>query len=82
MALGKQGGTATCVLLLAALLAMAMVFTSCHAAAQCQKVVPCDAATCFNYCQKNNFKNFQPICYPIGQGNPYYPTCCCSPRVA
>ncbi|KAL6653819.1 hypothetical protein ACP70R_007860 [Stipagrostis hirtigluma subsp. patula] len=63
----------TSVLLLAALVAMAMVFSSCHAADHCHAVVPCTDETCFNYCQKNNYKNFQTYCTP-GQ---YYPTCCC-----
>ncbi|KAG2559344.1 hypothetical protein PVAP13_8NG312855 [Panicum virgatum] len=66
---------ATGVLLLAALfMAMAMVFSSCNAAADyCHAIVPCSDETCSNYCQKNNFKNFQTYCTP-GQ---YYPSCCC-----
>ncbi|KAL6653816.1 hypothetical protein ACP70R_007857 [Stipagrostis hirtigluma subsp. patula] len=70
MALVKK---ATSAMLLAALVAMAMVFSSCHAADYCHAVVPCTDETCFNYCQKNNYKNFQTYCTP-GQ---YYPTCCC-----
>ncbi|KAG2564194.1 hypothetical protein PVAP13_8KG390500 [Panicum virgatum] len=65
---------ATGVLLLAALIvAMAMVFSSCHAADYCHAIVPCSDETCSNYCQKNNYKNFQTYCTP-GQ---YYPSCCC-----
>ncbi|KAL6646696.1 hypothetical protein ACP70R_015390 [Stipagrostis hirtigluma subsp. patula] len=66
---------ATSALFLAALvaMAMAMAFSSCHAADYCHAVVPCDDETCFNYCQKNNYKNFQTYCVP-GQ---MYPSCCC-----
>ncbi|KAL6907916.1 hypothetical protein ACP4OV_002086 [Aristida adscensionis] len=60
----------TGLLLLVAL--VAMVF-SCHATDYCHAVVPCTYETCFNYCQKNNYKNFQIYCT---QGQ-YYPVCCC-----
>ncbi|PUZ45861.1 hypothetical protein GQ55_8G258500 [Panicum hallii var. hallii] len=75
MAHVKKG---TGVLLLAALVVdlvvMATVFSSCHAAADyCHAIVPCSDETCTNYCQKNNYKNFQTYCTP-GQ---YYPSCCC-----
>ncbi|KAL6851603.1 hypothetical protein ACP4OV_020167 [Aristida adscensionis] len=63
----------TSVLFLAAFLTIAMAFSSCHATDYCHAIVPCDAETCFNYCQKNNYKNFQTYCTP-GQ---YYPSCCC-----
>ncbi|KAG2658614.1 hypothetical protein PVAP13_1KG294600 [Panicum virgatum] len=59
----------TCVLLFAALV-VAMVFSSCQAADYCHAIVPCSDETCSNYCQKNNYKNFQTYCQ-------YYPTCCC-----
>ncbi|CAD6252422.1 unnamed protein product [Miscanthus lutarioriparius] len=39
----------------------------------CHAIVPCSDETCFYYCQKNNYKNFQTYCTP-GQ---YYPNCCC-----
>ena len=39
----------------------------------CHAIVPCSDETCTNYCQKNNYKNFQTYCTP-GQ---YYPSCCC-----
>nr|CAB3486550.1 unnamed protein product [Digitaria exilis] len=68
----------TSVLLFAALVvAMSFVLFSCSSAAgHCSPVVPCNATTCFEYCQKNNYKNFQTSCSP-GQ---YYPVCCCWTR--
>jgi hypothetical protein len=39
----------------------------------CHAILPCSDETCGNYCQKNNYKNFQTFCTP-GQ---YYPNCCC-----
>ncbi|ONM18741.1 hypothetical protein ZEAMMB73_Zm00001d004337 [Zea mays] len=73
MALLAKMGTG--VLLFAALfIVMAMVMSSCSAAIDyCQYVVPCNATTCFEYCQKNNYKNFQTYCTP----GKYYPICCC-----
>ncbi|CAO2198380.1 unnamed protein product, partial [Urochloa humidicola] len=59
--------------LLFAVLVVAMVFSSCQAADYCHAIVPCSDETCSNYCQKNNYKNFQTYC-TTGQ---YYPTCCC-----
>jgi hypothetical protein len=32
----------------------------------CQSIVSCNAETCSNYCQKNNYKNFQTFCIPAG----------------
>ncbi|PUZ46392.1 hypothetical protein GQ55_7G072100 [Panicum hallii var. hallii] len=88
MALLVRMGTG--VLLFAALVA-AMVHTAMHAfmlvcclppflydALPCCPVVPCNATTCFEYCQKNNYKNVQTYCTP-GQ---YYPICCCRMRGA
>ncbi|CAL5018181.1 unnamed protein product [Urochloa decumbens] len=72
MALLVKMGTSF--LLFAALVvAMAFVFSSCSAADHCSPVVPCNATTCFEYCQKNNYKNFQTSCSP----GKYYPICCC-----
>ncbi|TKW01560.1 hypothetical protein SEVIR_8G189200v4 [Setaria viridis] len=65
----KQG---TGLVLLAALL-VAMVILPCKAADYCHAIFPCSGETCSNYCQKNNYKNFQTFCTP-GQ---YYPNCCC-----
>jgi len=44
-----------------------------HHTDYCHAIVPCSDETCFYYCQKNNYKNFQTYCTP-GQ---YYPNCCC-----
>ncbi|RLM74005.1 hypothetical protein C2845_PM15G01930 [Panicum miliaceum] len=74
MALLVRMGTG--VLLFAALLATMAFFSSCTAADHCSPVVPCNATTCFEYCQKNNYKNFQTFCT---QGQ-YYPICCCRKR--
>ncbi|CAO2150429.1 unnamed protein product [Urochloa humidicola] len=67
----------TSALLLAVLMAMAFFFffffSSCHAADYCHAIVPCDDTTCFEYCQKYNYKNFQTYCK---QGK-VYPICCC-----
>ncbi|RCV32845.1 hypothetical protein SETIT_7G035400v2 [Setaria italica] len=72
MALLVKMGTG--IMLFAALvMAMAFVFSSCSAASPCSPVVPCNATTCFEYCQKNNYKNFQTSCTP----GEYYPICCC-----
>lgn len=48
-------------------------FNACICTDYCHAIVPCSDETCFYYCQKNNYKNFQTYCTP-GQ---YYPTCCC-----
>ncbi|CAN6226820.1 unnamed protein product [Urochloa humidicola] len=71
MALVKKRTSA---LLLAVLMAMAFFFfSSCHAADHCHAIVPCDDTTCFEYCQKYNYKNFQTYCKP----GKVYPICCC-----
>ncbi|KAK3119369.1 hypothetical protein QOZ80_9BG0718760 [Eleusine coracana subsp. coracana] len=72
-ALRKQGTANTGVVFLTVLVAMAMVFSSCHAKDYCHAIVPCNSETCFYYCQKNNYKNFQTFCIP----GKYYPSCCC-----
>lgn len=75
MALLVKMGTG--ILLFACLVAaMAFVFSSCTASDHCSPVVPCNATTCFDYCQKNNYKNFQTSC-TLGL---YYPICCCRVR--
>ncbi|CAO1940461.1 unnamed protein product [Urochloa humidicola] len=56
-----------------AALVVVMAFSSCQAADYCHAIVPCSDETCSNYCQKNNYKNFQTYC-TTGQ---YCPTCCC-----
>ncbi|KAJ1254303.1 hypothetical protein BS78_10G052200 [Paspalum vaginatum] len=61
------------VLFAALVVAMAMAFSSCHAADYCHSIFPCSNETCFYYCQKNNYKNFQTYCKP----GEYYPSCCC-----
>ena len=53
-------------------LCLTMIYLTDH----CSPVVPCNATTCFDYCQKNNYKNFQTSCTP----GLYYPICCCRVR--
>ncbi|KAG2564195.1 hypothetical protein PVAP13_8KG390600 [Panicum virgatum] len=61
------------VMLAALIVAMAMVFSSCHAEDYCHAIVPCSDETCTYYCQKNNYKNFQTYC----KKGRHYPICCC-----
>ncbi|KAL6654624.1 hypothetical protein ACP70R_008089 [Stipagrostis hirtigluma subsp. patula] len=74
MALVKKGATVLSLALLM-VMAMAMIFFSCAAAADyCHVIGQCNQKTCFQFCLKNNYTgNFQAYCAPgIGDIG-----CCC-----
>ncbi|KAG0531005.1 hypothetical protein BDA96_05G236800 [Sorghum bicolor] len=73
MAYHVKKSTASLLPIAALVVTMAMFLSSCDATDYCHAIVPCSDETCFYYCQKNNYKNFQTYCTP-GQ---YYPNCCC-----